>query len=54
MAPPNSILKKGIFCARETHITNDLLRISLMNEIFKNQNMPFLRIELGGAMKVYD
>ena len=52
MAPPNLILKKGIFCAHETHITNDLLRISLMNEIFKNQNIPFLRIELGGAVEV--
>ena len=23
-----------------------------MNEIFKNQNIPFLRIELGGAVEV--
>ena len=33
-------------------IADDLLRISFMNKIFKNQNIPFLRIELRGAVEV--
>ena len=53
VTPPASILKNRKIGAQEPPFTNDLLRISLMDEIFKKKFLQFLRIEVEGVTEVY-
>ena len=54
VTPPASLLKNWKICAHAALGTNDLLRISLLDEIFKKKIFHFLRIEAGGVTEVYD